>query len=137
MINAIQTALSGLVASTKRVEASASNIANIGTAGSLDDAGNAPYAPISTVQQTQTDSQGNATGVTAENLPRENAFVPAYDPDSPFANSEGFVGVPNVNLAEEAVNLKLAEATYKANIAVLETVNELSDELLSIFDDEA
>lgn len=39
-----------------------------------------------------------------------------------------------VNLSEEAVNLSLAETSYKANLAVIQTVNELTDELLDSFD---
>ena len=47
------------------------------------------------------------------------------------------VAAQDVHTAEEAVNLNLAELTYKANIGVLKTAEEMSDELLSIFDDEA
>ena len=102
MVNAIQTALSGLNASTKRIAASAQNIANLNTSGSLDDTGNAPYTPVTTVQSAQIDSQGNGQGVRSEIIPSGNPFTPTFDPDSPFANSEGLVGAPNVNLAEEA-----------------------------------
>jgi len=41
----------------------------------------------------------------------------------------------NVDLAEEAVNLKIAEISYKANVAVLKTADEMSKELGSIFDE--
>ncbi|MCC7305783.1 MAG: flagellar biosynthesis protein FlgC, partial [Alphaproteobacteria bacterium] len=39
MINAIATALSGLTAATKKVAATASNIANLQTVGSLEPGG--------------------------------------------------------------------------------------------------
>ncbi len=42
-----------------------------------------------------------------------------------------------VELSEEAVNLMLAETEFKANIGVIKTAEEMSDELLRIFDDEA
>lgn len=132
MLNAIQTALSGLAASVKRVDASAQNIANSRTSGSLIDAENSPYTPVTTVQQAQGENTGG--GVTAENIPIDQPFVPAFDPDSPFANAEGLVGAPNVNLAAEAVNLITAEVAYKANVSVIETASEMSGELLDLLD---
>jgi flagellar basal-body rod protein FlgC len=133
MIGAISTALTGLLAASKKVEASANNIANMGSAGSLDPASpNQPYQALTTVQQ------ANGTGgVTAANIPKKPGFVNAYAPDSPFANSEGMVGAPNVDLAEEAVNLKIAEISYKANIGVLKTAQEMSEELSRVLDKKA
>ena len=133
MIGAISTALTGLIASSKKVEASASNIANMGSAGSLDPANpNRPYEALTTVQ-----TANGTGGVTATNVPKKPGFVNAYAPDSPFANSEGMVGAPSVDLAEEAVNLKIAEITYKANISVLKTADEMSDELMRVLDEKA
>lgn len=130
MIGAISTALTGLMAATKKVEASASNIANMGSAGSLDPANpNQPYEALTTVQ-----SANGSGGVTATNIPKTPGFVNAYAPDSPFANSEGLVGAPNVDLAEEAVNLKIAEISYKANISVLKAADSMSEELNRMFD---
>jgi flagellar basal-body rod protein FlgC len=133
MIGAISTALTGLAASSKKVEASASNIANMGSVGSLDPASpNQPYQALTTVQTANGDG-----GVTATNIPKKPGFVNAYAPDSPFANTEGIVGAPNVDLAEEAVNLKIAEITYKANISVIKTASEMSEELSRVLDEKA
>lgn len=131
MIGAISTALTGLFAAGKRVEASASNIANASSAGSLDPTSpNQPFQALTTIQTTN-----ESGGTSATNIPKKPGFVNAYAPDSPFANADGQVGVPNVDLAEEAVNLKLAEISYKANISVLKTASEMSDELLNTFDE--
>ena len=130
MIGAISTALSGLVAASKKVEAGANNIANLSTAGALDPAdGPAPYST-----QITTQTANESGGVSANITTRDPGFVTAYAPDSPFANAKGEIGVPNTDLAEEAVNLKIAQTAYKANIATLKTAGEMSDELLSIFD---
>ncbi|MCB9990541.1 MAG: flagellar biosynthesis protein FlgC [Rhodospirillales bacterium] len=137
MINTIQIALSGLFASQKKADASAANIANLTTAGSIDDPGNAPYSARTTVQSTITDSDGNALGVKSDVIPKKTPFVPAYDPDSPLANEDGIIGVPNVDLAEEAVNLNLSKYTFQANLKVIETISELNEDLLGVFDDEA
>lgn len=136
MLSAITIALSGLEAASKRLSAGASNIANVQTSGSLEPGGQAPYTPLDTRQSAQTDTQGNGQGVRSDFVPRQNPFVPAFDPDSPFADENGVVGVPNVDLAEEAVNINLAELQFKANIKTIETASELSEELLRIFDEE-
>jgi flagellar basal-body rod protein FlgC len=136
MLSAITIALSGLEAASKRLSAGASNIANIQTAGSLEPGGRTPYTPLNVEQTAQMDTQGGGQGVRSDFVPRQNPFVPAFDPDSPFADENGVVGVPNVNLAEEAVNINLAELQFKANIKTIEIASELSEELLRIFDEE-
>lgn len=135
MINAILTGLSGLHAATKKLEASASNIANLQTAGSLEAGKQAPYTPIGTQQSTVTDSSGNGLGVRSDYVPKDPAFVPAYDPDSPFADENGIIGLPNVNLAEEAVNINIAEITFKANLKTIQAASDLSKELFRVFDE--
>ena len=133
MIGAISTALTGLFAASKRVEASANNIANASSAGSLDPASpNKPYQALTTVQT------ANGTGGTsAVNIPKNPGVVNAYAPDSPFANSQGLVGTPDVDLAEEAVNLKLAEIAYKANIATLKAAEDMAEEANRLLDKNA
>ncbi|MBU0800356.1 MAG: flagellar biosynthesis protein FlgC [Alphaproteobacteria bacterium] len=132
MINAIGIALTGLFGASKRTEAAAGNIANMQTTGSLEPGGKpAPYSAVTTAQTSQ-----STGGVKTDIIPKDPAFVPAYDPDSPFANNDGLVGVPNIDLATEAVNLSLAKTAYSANIAVIKTVDEMQQELLNSFDRE-
>ena len=131
MINAIGIALTGLNSASLRLNASASNIANLNTVGSLTDPDNAPYTPITT----QSEALGEVGGVKTEFIPKTPAFVPAFDADSPFADENGIIGVPNVDLAEEIVNLKIAEISYKANLKTIDVAGELFDELLDTFDD--
>ncbi len=133
MIKAIQTALSGLHSSTKRLNASASNIANLQTTGSLEEGKQAPYSALTTTSKTQVIG-GEGAGVQTDIVPKDTPFVPIFSPDSPFADENGIIGIPNVSLAEEAVNMKLAEFTFKANLKTIEAASELSDELLRIFD---
>ena len=132
MINTIGIALTGLNSASLRVNASASNIANAFTSGSLEEGGQAPYTPLTTTSAAQ--EQG---GVTTQYTVQTPAFTPAYDPDSPFANEEGYIGVPNVDIAEEAINLKLAEISYKANISVVKTAESMFDALLDSVDKKA
>ena len=137
MINTINIALSGILSIKKQVGASAANVANMTTNGSLEDPENAPYRAVTTTQKSVTDNDGNGLGVKSDIIPKTTPFVPAYDPGSPFADEQGLVGTPNVNLAEEAVNISLAEHSFKANLKIIETASELSEELLRVFDDKA
>lgn len=130
MIGAIKTALSGLMAQGTKLATTSSNIANAFTAGSVEDEANAPYA----AKNTQFSSVNDGKGVAATVVNKDPAFVPSYDPDSPFANEEGIIGAPNVSLDQEVVALKEAELAYKANLKTIETASEMQDELLDSFD---
>lgn len=128
MINAIGIALSGLNNASARLNVGASNIANSLDSGSLHDPAQAPYTPQDVTAQTS----GNG-GIQTRVIDSLQPFTPSFSPDSPFADEGGFIATPNVNLTEEVVNLKLAEASYRANIAVLEVTDTLFDELLDSF----
>ncbi len=133
MIKVINTALTGLSAASKSVEAGANNIANITSSGSLDpESENQPYNTQIVTRQTN-----KTGGVTANITTKSPAFVPAYSPDSPFADENGNIGVPNTDLAEEAIKIKLAELSYKANLSVIKTASELQEELLKTVDEKA
>ena len=131
MGNTIQTSLSGLIASTKKLDAVSSNIANARTDGSLTDPENAPYSALTT-QQTSLNA-----GVKAEIVPKTPPFVPSYAPDSPFADENGLIGSPNVDLAEELVISKEAEFAYKSNAQLIKTSIELHETLINAIDKDA
>ncbi len=132
MMNAISIALSGLGASMKQLGAAASNIANMGSSGSLEPGGKAPYEAKTTVQSSTAEG-----GVEAEVVSKKEPFIPAYDPNSPYANDQGLVAAPNVDLAEEAVQMKLAELTYKANIRTIQAASDMAKEAGRILDEKA
>lgn len=123
MIGAISTAMTGLFASSKRVEAAANNIAN---------ASSTNYTAQTTIQTTN-----ETGGVEARNVDRLNGRTQAYAQDSPLADPAGFIGLPNVDFAEEAVNLKLAETSYKASLSVIRTAEDMAEESLKLLDKEA
>ena len=130
MIKAINTALTSLNVNAKKVENSASNIANMGSVGSLDaDHEQQPYSPKIINQ-----NSNKTGGVTFNVSDKDPAFVPSYSPNSPFADKEGFIGVPNVNLIEEAMNIKMAELNYKASAKIIQTASEMQNELTEALD---
>lgn len=133
MINPISTSISGLMAASKKVEVAATNIVNADVVGSTDpDSPNQAYS----AQVTQ-DLSTAGGGVRTVSLNRTPAFVPSYEPDSVFADSEGLVNSPNVNLDEELINMKVAENAYQANAQVIKTGLEMQDTLREALDHEA
>lgn len=69
----------------------------------------------------------------------QNASQKVNESASRIANLQTPVseGGDTVDLSVEAVNLLLAETEFKANVATIKVADELSDELLSIFDEDA
>lgn len=134
MVNAINIALTGLQAASRKLEAAASNIVNYTTSGSLEDGKKPPYTPLTTAQETLPGPDGKGAGVEARLALSERPFIPHYDPDSFFANEKGLIGLPAVNLAEEAINLQIAKHSYKASAAVFRAAAEMEKDMQKLFD---
>ncbi|MFT3722477.1 MAG: flagellar basal body rod C-terminal domain-containing protein [Hyphomonadaceae bacterium] len=120
--------LSGLNASTLRLQASANNIANVRSNGAGPvAAGQTAYTPLE-VQQTSL----AGGGVEAALAPSARAALLAYDPSAPFANAQGYVATPDIDLADEMVQLITARYSFAANLQVLRTSDEMQDGVLRI-----
>lgn len=129
MFDAIQTALSGLLAASKRIGAVATNIANSSDVSRLTpQPGDAPtFQPIDTVETT------TATGtVNATYQPVTPASLPAPDASSPLANAQGLVGIPNVDFGTQLVDAITAKTAFEANAKVISTAHKMQDALLKI-----
>ncbi|GLQ07343.1 flagellar basal body rod protein FlgC [Sneathiella chinensis] len=128
MSSIIGSALAGMQASTRKVSVSASNIANSQTVGTPGGTGDqAAYKAINAVQVTGPNG-GPETRIT----PRDPATSLTYSPDHPRASEQGYVESPNVNVAEELVNSKIAQNTYEANIRTLHAWDQMQQALLDI-----
>jgi flagellar basal-body rod protein FlgC len=125
-------AVSGLNAATRRLEVSASNVANQQSTGALPAANGAvpagapqAYKPLQ-VNQTATAGGGTQTSVTASSP----GTVAVSDPQAPFANQDGLVAAPNVDLAQEFIGQMVAKYSYQANLASLKADRDMSKALL-------
>ena len=125
-------AVSGLNAAARRLEVSASNIANIATTGALPAANGTvatgalqAYQPLQ-LNQTESATGGTQTSVTAG----APSYVAISDPQAPFANQDGLVAAPNVDLSQEAINQIIASYSFSANAAVLKAADQMSKTLL-------
>jgi flagellar basal-body rod protein FlgC len=125
-------ASSGLAAASLRLQVSANNVANVSSTGPLPDAPNAANYPPAYVPErvNQIDVVGGGTAATVGTV--SPSFVPQSDPTSPFADKNGQVAAPNVDLANEAVQQAIASYEFAANAKVLQVASEAFKSLLDI-----
>jgi flagellar basal-body rod protein FlgC len=55
-----------------------------------------------------------------------------YDPQHPDATADGYVQMPNVNMAFEMVDLMTASRAYEANLAVVKNARQMAMKALDI-----
>jgi len=144
----LSIATSGLSAASLRVNVVASNVANVSTTGPLPSSGGSgtsagaaspgisptfppAYVPLRVNQVDQ--SSGSTPGGTIATV---STVSPSYtaqsDPSAPFANQDGLVAAPNVDLADQFVQLATAKYSYIANAKVIQAYQETTDALLDI-----
>ena len=108
LIQAFHTAVAAMHDSAMRFGVAANNIANTNTPG---------YVPQRGVPSSD---QGNIAQIAAS--PTAN---------SSFASTAALVGMPGVHLPGAFVDLKTAEASYKASLTVLTAAQEMSRVLVN------
>ena len=142
-------AQTGLKAGRNWMNAVTNNIANINTVdtGQLSEKGNyIPYGRQVPVfakvlsEKFQEDKVNNdvANGVKVEKMVSLNDDVrKVYDPSHPGARlpgteDAGYVYYPNISLAQEMADLRMASAFYEANVTVVSVSRKMNDNALSI-----
>jgi flagellar basal-body rod protein FlgC len=133
MSAAFAIAESGMAAATRRLEVSAANVANMSTNGPMPDANAsdptrfpAAYVPL------RVDQVDVAGGTAARVTTVSPSYVPTYDPAAPYADKNGMVAAPNVDLANEAVQQITALYTFAANAKVMQVESQMMRVLLDI-----
>ncbi len=118
---------SGLAAQRARLNVIAANLANMETTRT-DEGG--PYRRRQVVFASRGGNPGGVevAGVAAD--PREPRRV--YQPGHPDADPQGFVAYPNVNLAEEMVDLVSATRSYQANAAAFNAAKAMVQHTLEL-----
>ena len=144
-MSTLSIATSGLSAASSRLNVAASNIANVLTTGALPATGGAGasssasgssnlpavYVPLQVNQVAQ--SGGSTQGGTVATVSAVSpGFVAQSDPGSPFANQDGLVAAPNVDPANDFVQLAVAKYAFAANAKVVQAYSDMSKSLLDI-----
>lgn len=134
MSEALRIAVMGLNDAATRVANVSKNLVNVLSTGRLPETSGGQatsYQPTDVV--TVSNSVGdNALGVRSIVVERDPAYRVAPDPESPNANEDGLIAVPNVDVAAELICMKIAEMTYRANAALIRTAQEMDRTALDI-----
>ncbi len=136
----LSMALSGAQAQTTRLQVSASNVANAHTDGPLQPTvapgaeqrtTAAPYKALTVAQSSLVAAQeiGGTRAVAVEKKPPVQR---AYDPDAAYADGDGFVARPNVDVLEETVRQMMAATGFGANLSVARTTDEMAQTVLDL-----
>lgn len=130
----LSIAASGIAAATRRLEVSAGNVANAMSDGPLPSADPAvvattpaAYTPLR-VDQVETGDGGTAAVVSKVSP----ATVATYDPGAPYADPNGMVAAPNVDLTDEVLQQVIARYTLSMNVQVVRTYQQMMKSLLDI-----
>ncbi len=72
-------------------------------------------------------------GVQVQSIVEDQSeLVPVYNPTHPDANEEGYVMLPNVNTAQEIVDMMSASRAYEANITAFNATKAMVLKALEI-----
>jgi flagellar basal-body rod protein FlgC len=135
VLSGINSTASALNAERIRMEVISQNIANVNT---LHDADGKPYQRRQVVFETALSSAAAAGEVGASIIKnvkiqkdkRDPLMVPM--PDSPDADADGMVAMPNIQIHEEMADYITSSRTYEANLAVVKNARQMAQETLSI-----
>ncbi|MGO0121695.1 flagellar basal body rod protein FlgC [Desulfothermobacter acidiphilus] len=124
---------SGLTAERLRLDLVANNLANIDTTRAP---GGGPYQrrfPLfaQVLEARREGLAGMGVRVVAV-VGDPSPFRTVYDPHHPDADAQGYVRYPNVNVADEVVDMVGAARAYEANATVLETAKEMNRQAIEL-----
>ena len=124
--DAIGIAGTGLNAHRKWLDALSDNIANVNTATAP---GEAAFREKLVTVQAGTRSPGVYVAGVVESE-AEGKLV--HDPEHPYADADGYVQYPNVELGDQMSMLILAQRGYEANAAVVDRAKTTYEAALQI-----
>jgi len=140
-LTALNISSSALSAQRLRLDVISSNLANINTTNTPE---GGPYRRREVVFAAQpvTDNFGEVLNSEMEKKLRRVEAVDViidrrppkmiYDPQHPHANASGYVGMPDINVMEEMVNVLSATRSYEANVAVINATKSMAAKALEI-----
>ena len=132
---------SGLTAQKLRMDVISQNIANAEVARTEN---GTPYrrkmVVFGSIQGTESfrDVLNQTTkmqqgGVKVEGILEDpSPMVPVYNPTHPDANEEGYVMMPNVNTAQEMIDMLSASRAYESNVTAFNAMKSMALKALEI-----
>jgi len=131
LLNIFDIAGSGMTAQSQRLNAVASNIANAESTVTAD--GKAYRAKLVEFMAVQVGTSKAASGVKVSRVLEDNSpLKKIYNPAHPQADQLGYVSMPNVNIAEEMVNMMSASRSYQNNVDSLNAAKSMLIKTLTL-----
>ena len=159
IFSAIDISASGLALQRKKMDAIASNLANVDTIGpdgkpyQRQEVVAAPGKPISFSETLQgqvlslkttepgqiepspaesTFPEYTVREVAGKSVEDPNSVKTVYDPSNPNANADGYVTEPNINVVTEMVDMISTTRTYEANVTAINASKNIIKDSLDI-----
>ena len=138
VLSSADISASGLSAERLRMEVVAENIANAHTTRTPE---GGPYrrkavvfaAALQDAYRTSMSDLHEQGGVEVVGIESDqSAFPQVYEPGHPDADENGFVAMPNVQMASEMVDLITASRSYEANLKALRSYRQMIEGTLSL-----
>jgi flagellar basal-body rod protein FlgC len=138
-LSALNISGSGLTAQKLRLDVISQNIAN----AQVTRTGNGtPYrrkmVVLNSLEGSFKDALDKAAGKRAGGVKVSrivedpSPLVPVYDPVHPDANEEGYVMMPNVNTAQEIIDMLGASRAYESNVTAFNAMKSMALKALDI-----
>ena len=132
MFGSLNISTSGLIANRTRLDAISANIAN--ARAIVNEVGQ--YEPFRRriVTLGAGDLQnGSPLGVHVAAIELDSGPPRLeYEPFSPYANADGYVGYPNIDIVIEQMNALEASRSYEANITAIEATKSMMSVALEL-----
>jgi flagellar basal-body rod protein FlgC len=121
---ALRISAAGMQAQATRLRVVAENLSNADSTGQAPGAD--PYRRKTVTFANALDRELGAQTVRATRIGADQGeFQQRFDPSHPAADANGYVKLPNVDSAVEAMDMREAQGSYSANLSVLETTRNM------------
>ena len=126
LFNVFDVSGSALHAQSLRLNTTASNMANANTVSSSIETTYRARHPVFAPMLEEMEQQQKGVGVKVLGIVESNAPLKReYNPNHPQADDEGFISLPNVNIAEEMANMISASRSYQSNIEMMNNAKQM------------
>lgn len=120
LFSAMTVSSKGMQAQSTRIRVISENIANANTTGLTP--GSDPYTRKTITFKNEMDKQAGMklVNVNEINQDTDKPYPMKFMPDSPAADENGYVKMPNVTTLVEMMDMKEASRSYEANMGMIE-----------------
>ena len=128
---ALNVSATGMDVQTTRLRVIAENIANQDTTGSS--AGADAFRRKTISFESAMNRAAGVETVRVKNIGTDSSDAPLrYDPANPASNAQGYVKMPNVNSFVEVMDMREAERSYSANLAVMQATRGMLNKTIDM-----